>query len=174
MGLAACRNAGSGFKSHPWAKVSRAAQFPQHLLSAASSAEHLLASFVQTTLAHHQMVLGLHIQEISSLKVAVTHHWDQFVAYQQWIHSLFSLVSDNQRNSVTSQTCLVNSIEKMRQFIPKYVGHLHKFHQLEQPWQTQVDSTLNAYLPDFEQLVQQLNACSTYSFKQLQQVADFL
>ncbi|KAJ9070808.1 hypothetical protein DSO57_1003670 [Entomophthora muscae] len=48
------------------------------------------------------MVLGLHIQEISLLQAAVTHHWDQFAAYQQWIHSLFSLVSDNQRNYVTS------------------------------------------------------------------------
>ncbi|KAJ9051441.1 hypothetical protein DSO57_1004522 [Entomophthora muscae] len=119
------------------------------------------------------MVLGLHVQEISSLQAAVTHHWDQFAAYQQWIYSLFSLVSDNQRNSVISQTSLVNSIEQMRQSIPEYVRErLHEFYQLEQPWQTQVDSTLNAYLTNFKQLVQQLNAFSTYSFEQLQQVTD--
>ncbi|KAJ9052672.1 hypothetical protein DSO57_1032048 [Entomophthora muscae] len=62
----------------------------------------------------------------------------------------------------------------MRQSIPKYVReHLHKFHQLEQPWQTQVDSTLNTYLSNFKRLVQQLNVFSMYSFNQLQQVADF-
>ncbi|KAJ9072102.1 hypothetical protein DSO57_1030609 [Entomophthora muscae] len=61
----------------------------------------------------------------------------------------------------------------MRQFIPMYVRErLHEFHQLEQPWQTQVDSTLNAYLSNFERLVQQLNTFSVYSFEQLQQVAD--
>ncbi|KAJ9069972.1 hypothetical protein DSO57_1013262 [Entomophthora muscae] len=61
----------------------------------------------------------------------------------------------------------------MRQFIPKYVREtLNEFHQLKQPWQTQVDSTLNAYLSDFKQFVQKLNAFSTYSFDQLQQVAD--
>ncbi|KAJ9062222.1 hypothetical protein DSO57_1013088 [Entomophthora muscae] len=49
-----------------------ALQFPQHLLSAAGFAEHLLSSFVQPVLAHHQMVLGLHIQEILSLQAAVT------------------------------------------------------------------------------------------------------
>ncbi|KAJ9048966.1 hypothetical protein DSO57_1029362 [Entomophthora muscae] len=93
--------------------------------------------------------------------------------YQQWIHSLFSLVSDNQRNSVTSQTRLVNSIERINQYIPEYVREsLHKFHQLEQPWQTQVDSILNAYLINFKRLVQQLNVFSTYSFGQLQQVSD--
>ncbi|KAJ9089904.1 hypothetical protein DSO57_1008305 [Entomophthora muscae] len=43
-----------------------ASQFTQHL-SAAGSADHLLSSFVQPALAHHQMVLGLHVQEISSL-----------------------------------------------------------------------------------------------------------
>ena len=61
----------------------------------------------------------------------------------------------------------------MRQSIPEYVRErLHEFHQLEQPWQTQVDSTLNAYLTNFKRLVQQLNAFSSYSFEQLQQVAD--
>ncbi|KAJ9048362.1 hypothetical protein DSO57_1035742 [Entomophthora muscae] len=38
---------------------------------------------------------------------------------------------------------------------------LHNFDQLEQSWQTQVDSTLNTYLINFKQLVQQLNAFST-------------
>ncbi|KAJ9049759.1 hypothetical protein DSO57_1021127 [Entomophthora muscae] len=49
--------------------------------------------------------------------------------------------------------------------------HLHEFHQLEQPWRAQVDSTLNTYLTNFEQLVQQLNKFNAYSFDQLQQVA---
>ncbi|KAJ9074431.1 hypothetical protein DSO57_1006392 [Entomophthora muscae] len=84
------------------------------------------------------MVLGLHVQEISLLQAAVTHHWDQFAAYQQWIHSLFPLVSDNQSNSVTSQYCLVTSIERIRQSIPEDVREcLHEFHQLEQPWHAQ-------------------------------------
>ncbi|KAJ9051443.1 hypothetical protein DSO57_1004524 [Entomophthora muscae] len=61
----------------------------------------------------------------------------------------------------------------MRQSIPKYVRErLHEFHQLEQPWRTQVDTTLNAYLINFERLVQQLKAFSIYSFNQLPQVAD--
>ncbi|KAJ9083011.1 hypothetical protein DSO57_1038998 [Entomophthora muscae] len=67
-----------------WAKYYKlivAPQFPQHLLSAAGSAEHLLLSFVQPALAHHQMVLGLHVQEILSLQTAVTHHWDQFFKF---------------------------------------------------------------------------------------------
>ncbi|KAJ9068969.1 hypothetical protein DSO57_1023181 [Entomophthora muscae] len=153
-------------------KLIVAPQFPQNLLLAAGSAEHLLSSFLQPALAHHQMILGLHVQEILLLQAAVTHHWDQFAAYQQWIYSLFSLVSNNQCNYVTSQSCLITSIKRMRQFIPKYVRErLHEFHQLEQPWRTQVDSTLNAYLTNFEQLVQQLNKFSAYSFDQLQQVA---
>ncbi|KAJ9059060.1 hypothetical protein DSO57_1006537 [Entomophthora muscae] len=49
--------------------------------------------------------------------------------------------------------------------------HLYEFHQLEQPWRTQVDSTLNTYLTNFEQLVQQFNKSSDYSFIPLQQVA---
>ncbi|KAJ9077191.1 hypothetical protein DSO57_1019021 [Entomophthora muscae] len=58
--------------------------------------------------------------------------------------------------------------------IPKYVRErLHEFPQLEQPWKTQVDSTLNAYLTNFKQLVQQLNVFSAYAFDQLQQVTDF-
>ncbi|KAJ9058999.1 hypothetical protein DSO57_1006772 [Entomophthora muscae] len=89
------------------------------------------------------MVLGLHVQEILLLQAAVTHHWDQFAAYQQWTHSLFSLLSDNQCNSVTSQSCLVTSIKRMCQSIPKYVRErLCEFHQLEQPWRAQVDSFL--------------------------------
>ncbi|KAJ9062955.1 hypothetical protein DSO57_1005193 [Entomophthora muscae] len=148
-----------------------APKFPQHLLAVAGSAEYLLLSFVQPALAHHQMVFGLHIQDILSLQATVAHLQNQFAAYQQWIHSLFSLVSNNQQNSITSQDCSVTSIEQMHQSIPKYVRErLHEFHQLEQPWQTQVDSTLNAYLSNFEQLVQQLNAFSVYSFDQLQQV----
>lgn len=150
-----------------------APQFPQELLSAVGSAEQLLSSFVQPALAHHQMMLGLHVQEISSLQTAVTNHWDQFAAYQQWIHSLLSLVSNNQRDSITSQARLVTSIERVRQSIPEYVRErLHEFHQLEQPWRAQVDSILNVYISDFKQLVQQLNAFSDYSFDQLQKVAD--
>ncbi|KAJ9061705.1 hypothetical protein DSO57_1017958 [Entomophthora muscae] len=119
------------------------------------------------------MVLGLHIQEILSLQAAVTNYWDQFAAYQQWISFLFSLVSDNQNNLVTSQSCLVTLIEQIHSSIPYYVGeHLYEFHQSQQPWQTQVDYTLNAYLSNFKQLVKQLNALSAYSFDQLQQVAE--
>ncbi|KAJ9063438.1 hypothetical protein DSO57_1000031 [Entomophthora muscae] len=60
----------------------------------------------------------------------------------------------------------------MHQSIPDYVRErLHEFHQLEQPWRTQVDSTLNTYLINFEQLVKQINKFSAYSFDQLQQVA---
>ncbi|KAJ9064137.1 hypothetical protein DSO57_1033593 [Entomophthora muscae] len=63
--------------------------------------------------------------------------------------------TDNQCDYVTSQSRLVNSIKQMCQSIPKYVRErLHEFHQLEQPWRAQVDSTLNAYLTNFEQLVQ--------------------
>ena len=56
---------------------------------------------------------------------------------------MFSLISDNQRDSITSQARLVTSIEQVRQSIPEYVRErLHEFHQLEQPWRAQVDSIL--------------------------------
>ncbi|KAJ9054775.1 hypothetical protein DSO57_1010650 [Entomophthora muscae] len=59
------------FSRAEYYKLIVAPQFPQHLLSAAGSAEHLLSSFVQPALAHHQMVLGLHVQEILSLQAVV-------------------------------------------------------------------------------------------------------
>ncbi|KAJ9081082.1 hypothetical protein DSO57_1018391 [Entomophthora muscae] len=127
---------------------------PHYFLSAANSANCLILSFFQPALVHHQMILGLHIHKIFSLCAALYNQWERFSAYQQWVYYLFSLLSNNQRDYITSQDQLTKSIEHLCSSVPGYAcEHLQEFNHLQQPWKAQVEPALNIHCTNSKQLM---------------------
>ncbi|KAJ9051330.1 hypothetical protein DSO57_1005618 [Entomophthora muscae] len=68
---------------------------------------------------------------------------------------------------------MTKSIKHLHSSVPEYVcERLQEFHQLQQPWQAQVDSALNTHRSEFEQLVIQLNEFCVHLAEQLHHLAE--
>ena len=52
---------------------------------------------------------------------AITNHYDQFTTYQQWAHNMFSLISENQWDSLMSQTYLTTLVNNIQSSLSNYV-----------------------------------------------------
>ena len=76
---------------------------PASLTQSVDQVVSLLHQFVQPAIVHHHLTLGHLLYTIAGLTDAFTVSQSRFQAYQDWAHELFSLITNNQRDSLSFQ-----------------------------------------------------------------------
>lgn len=118
----------------------------------------LVNQFIQPALVHHQLVLGSQNQLLDAVATAVLNNHAQNMAYQEWSHSLFACISDNQRNSLVSQKYFTASLNSLCSSLPGYIkNQLCKFNEHQAAQRDQIEAFLLNHCQDFETMVSELN-----------------
>ena len=104
------------------------------------------------------MTLGHLSHTIAGLADAFTISQSRFKAYQDWAHELFSLISNNQQESLSFQNHIWTSFKSFRDSIPAYIcNRFHAYDGSFRTWRGNVESIITRQSDDLLSLVNQLN-----------------
>ncbi|KAJ9066871.1 hypothetical protein DSO57_1005252 [Entomophthora muscae] len=113
----------------------------------------LVSQFIQPALVHHQLALGSQNQLLNAVATAVSNNHAQNMAYQEWSHSLFVCISNNQLNSLASQKYLTSSLNSLCCLLPGYIkDQLCKLDEHQATWRGQIEASLLKHHQNFETL----------------------